>query len=148
MAIWQYHITVVPQEEIKSFFNGESFISNEDIENINWCKYRNIKANDFVDLEKLFPQQKSWTSNIILYGSEGSNCIEILLSNDVIEEITIRIDLRNYNQNDIKFICDFFEKHHCLFIDYKGKIIRPSINQIIYEIENYDLYKDFLRKTM
>jgi len=147
MAIWQYHINVVPEEEIKSYFKSQDFIRGEDIENIDWWKYRDLEIKQFIDLEKLFPPQKSWSDEIIIYGKEDSNCIELLLSkNKKIEEISIRIDLREENQNIIELICNFFEKHHCLFLGFKGKIINPNIDQLISEIKNYNVYSDFLEK--
>lgn len=147
MAIWQYHITVVPQEEIESYFNNKSFVKIEAIESIDWWKYRKMEINQFIDLENLLPVKKSWSNDIILFGSEESNCIEVLMSNNKVEEISIRIDLRADIHNLVDGICIFFGNHNCVFLDYQGKIIIPHTEQFLNEVKKYSAYNDFLRKV-
>lgn len=145
MAIWQYYIMVLPIEEVKSYFGNQNYLNKADVENIDWWKYIDFEKFSFSDLKYLFPLRKSWSNEIMLFGSEDSNNIEIIHSNYKIEGIAIRIDLRDLNRDIIDCICIFFKKNNCFFINYKGKIINSNTTLLIDDIMQYNVYGDFLK---
>lgn len=79
MAIWQYQIFIVPEEEVNSYFKGFICITEEALNEINWWKYRQFDIESFVVFKTILPRNKSWNNEIILFGDEKSNCVEVLM---------------------------------------------------------------------
>ncbi len=146
MAIWQYQFYMVPEEELSSYFKNEDLISYNDLSEIEWWKYRQLDINSLDTFVNLLPQKKSWSKDIIIFGNEDSSCIEILLQNNWIIEISIRIDLRLDYKNFIKLLCEYALNHNCMFLNDKLEILYPNLDSLEKDILNYPLYKAFLNK--
>jgi hypothetical protein len=144
MAVWQYNIFIVPEEEVKSFFGDKSYISFEDLNGVNFWKYQKIDTEDFNVFEEVLPRKRSWSNDIVLFGDESSNCLEILINENKIEEITARIDLRCDYEFFLKFLCDFSLKNDFVFLDNSLKVLYPDYNIMNKEINDYPIYKSFL----
>lgn len=148
MAVWQYQMFLVPEEEINSFFKNQSFIKRDDLNGIDWWKYNEELHLEHFSVFKhlLSTKKRSWSNDIALYGEESSNCIEIILERNKIAEISVRIDLRYSYKEFVRVLCDFAKEHHCTFLNSSLKILAPNINIVTQDIENYPLYKSFLNK--
>ncbi|NWK99581.1 hypothetical protein DM790_01965 [Flavobacterium collinsii] len=146
MAIWQYQFHMVPQEELNSYFKDKDLISYEDLSEIKWWKYRQLDITSFDNFGHLLPRKKSWSKDIILFGSEESSCIEIFLEGNDIIEISVRVDLRLNYTNFINLICDYALNHRCMFLNNKLEILYPSLVVLENDILSYPTYKMFLDK--
>jgi len=144
MAIWQFEIFMVPKEEVHSYFGGTDTISNEAFNEIKWWKYYQPDIEDFDTFQHIIPKGKSWSNDIMLFGDESSNCIEIVVDQSKIDEVSIRIDLRTDYKPLIKLLCDFAQRHKCLFISGSLEVISPDLNELSQYIKNYPKYKAFL----
>ncbi|WP_421829162.1 hypothetical protein [Larkinella sp.] len=146
MAIWQYQLFVIPGEEINSYFGDNLFIDNNALNEINWWKYRQLTINNFNIFKSFLPLKQSWSSDIILFGDESSNCIELLMDNNIIVEISIRIDVRNNYKEFVLALCDFSQKYGCVLLNDTLKILSPIAELIEQDIIIHPLYKSFLDK--
>lgn len=148
MAIWQYQIFIVPEEEINSYFEKDGIISSDALNEINWWKYRQLDITSFDVFKVLFSIRESWTKDIILFGDEGSSCIEILMEEGRIIEISARIDLRYNYKQFVTILCEFAQKNNCTFLNNDLKIISTNTQLIEQDIENYTVYKSFFDKLL
>lgn len=146
MAIWQYQLFLLPKEEIKSYFKNDLFISEDDLNEIDWWKYSELKPMDFSVFSKILPQSKSWSDDITIYGNVDSDCIEVIVENNKIKEVSIRIDLRYSNKQLIADLCKFSEQYSCVFLNIYFKIINPIQELIEDDINQYPVYKSFINK--
>lgn len=144
MAIWQYQIYMIPEEEISSYFKNDKFISYDDFNEIKWWKYRQLNIKSFDLFTDLLPKKDSWSDDIILFGDESSNCIEILKEQDLIIEISIRIDLRLDCKKIINLLCEFTINNNCMFLNDKLEVLHPNVESIKSSIASYPVYKTFL----
>lgn len=48
MAIWQYQLFLVPEEEMTSYFGDEESITLSDFDEIEWWKYRQLDLKQFM----------------------------------------------------------------------------------------------------
>ncbi len=94
MAIWQYKLFILPKEEVISYFENQRTIGEDDFNEIEWWKYRQLTADNFNSLVAQLPQNISWSRDIILFGNTDSNCVELLYENNIAVEVSGRIDLR------------------------------------------------------
>ncbi|RCR65968.1 hypothetical protein [Larkinella punicea] len=146
MAIWQYQLFVVPEEETNSYFGDNLFINNNALNEINWWKYRQLSIDNFNNFKSFLPLKQSWSSDIILFGDESSNCIELLIDNNRIIEISIRIDVRNDYKEFVYALCDFAQTYGCVLLNDTLKVLSSTVKLIEHDIMIHPLYKLFLDK--
>ncbi len=75
MAIWQYHMFIVPEEEVNAYFGKEAFISCNALNGIKWWKYHQLRIENFDIFKSFLTKKGSWTNDIVLFGDESSNCV-------------------------------------------------------------------------
>lgn len=144
MAIWQYKLFAIPEEELKSYFNNIDNISIEAFDNIEWWKYRPYKSINFNSLK--LPFQESWSKDIKQLGDISSDCIETFVQEEKIIEISIRIDLRKNYKPMVEYICEFAQDNSLCFLNDKFKLI-SSIPQVInQDISNHKIFEEFTNK--
>lgn len=119
MALWQFDFYIVPRERCVIVED----LGNEDI--LSW------KQNDISSIEIDFlEKQTSWTKDIVQYGKADETCIQFLYEDEVLEEISCRLDLRSLSKKILKEILDYVEKIGGM-IFYEGKIYAPKLDEII-----------------
>lgn len=144
MAIWQYHMFLIPEEEASSYYPKDNFVPRQALDEIEWWKYRQLGIDSFEAFKDLLSQNKSWSNDIILFGDESSDCIELVVEENKIVEISIRVDLRKKYSLFINTLCEFAQKHKCLILSGELKIIAPNEIAINQDIKSNPAYADFL----
>lgn len=124
MAIWQIDFNVIDKNKKNT---------DEDI-----CYWNNepVGANDVTFLEK----EDSWSKDIIQFGSLESTCIELLLENSRVVEVSIRLDLRTLNRLLLSDVIDYIKRIDAN-IYYNDEIITPSYENICSIIRASDAHK-------
>lgn len=154
MAIWQHKIYLLPKEEIESYFGNKEVhsIDMKDLDSIDWWKYRCLNDEDFDVFSNILKKEDSWSESIIQYGDLESTCIELILEDSKIVEISARIDFTKNNEIFVKKLIDFTIDKDLIILSYskKLKIIYPNEFSLKEEINNskidYNSFLDFLNK--
>ena len=89
MSIWQFHFQLIP---IREEYFSPSILSD--------CNSTEI-------LSKEFPREKSWSENWCLFGNIDETCVKIYRKNSVIEDISVRIDMRSITKSQLSCIIEF-----------------------------------------
>lgn len=142
MAIWQFDCMIVPKNsKKKDCINNDEYISWNGID---------IQEDSFKFLSLYLPLEKSWSNDIKQYGNKDSTCIEIYMSENEIDEIRSRFDLRNISMSLLENIVTFINMiNGAIYIN--GDIIEANMQSIIKSIGDSDSAKfcsnpiDFLR---
>lgn len=93
------------------------------------------------ELSRTFMKEDSWSKAIEQYGSIDSTCIEIGFSeNRVIEDISVRIDLRTVTRHDLQTICSFANQN-ALIVEYNDKEFDPKIDNFIDIFQTTNAFK-------
>lgn len=145
MAIWQYKLFAIPEEELKSYFNNIDNIPIEAFDNIEWWKYRTYKSVNFNSFKEL-SFQESWSKDIKQLGDINSDCVEIFVQEEKIIEISIRIDLRKNYKSMIEYICEFGQNNHLCFLNGEFKLISSIPEVINQDISDYKIFEEFTKK--
>jgi hypothetical protein len=138
MAVWQYKFYLLPRDELDSYFPNQNHITESDFNDIKWWKYQKIMDLDSISM--LLPKRESWSSDIILFGSEDSNCLEILTEAGEIAEISARMDVRKDYLAFLTQLCNFAAKNNCILLNDSLNLFLPD-----FEVTKIEL-KDFERK--
>ena len=135
MALWQVELMIIPKERI---------IENTNVEEINIADLWNgnkIKENSINQVEQVLKRNKSWSEDIVQLGDTSETVIEIVYDNDMIEEITCRLDLRNITKKVVETILNFIDINN-LAVIVNNKIYTNLTKGLIIDIVNEsDAYK-------
>lgn len=97
MAIWQFNLTISPKVDLADQYHK----SNVPIDTP-YDLFSPRKDTEIIDLlDTLLPRYKSWSENILSWGEEAGNRISAYMSNNKIEGISARIDVR---QDPVRFL--------------------------------------------
>lgn len=94
MAIWQYSFSIVPKEDLNAI-GCSQFIEKEKYYSHDFWQNRCTVSEYQTQLNDILPKGSSWSSSITLFGQEDSNNIEIVTNENVIVEMSFRLDFRS-----------------------------------------------------
>ena len=124
MAIWQIDFNVIDKNK-----------KNTDEDICYWNK-EPVGADEVMFLAK----EASWSKDIIQFGSLESTCIELLLEDSRVVEVSIRLDLRTLNKTLLSDVIDYIKRIDAN-IYYNDEIIVPLYENFANIIMASDAYK-------
>lgn len=143
MAIWQFECMIIPNNRKKmDYVDIDKYIS--------WNGLK-IPKDSFEFLSKQLPMEEGWTKDIRQYGNIDSTCIEIYMTENDVDEIRIRFDLRNISMSLLENIVTFINNiNGAIYLN--GNTIEVNMQSIIELIKDSDATifcndpLDFLKK--
>lgn len=86
--------------------------------------------NSLKELKKFLPERNSWCKTYKQYGDIDSTVIEFDVSEEKIDNIYLRIDLRCIKQQQLKEIC-FFSSENDLTMEYEDILYDVNLENFI-----------------
>jgi hypothetical protein len=138
MAIWQWTICMVPKPAIINQF-GEvpQQINLDSFEEVNWWKELSEKelVNFFSSILPDYPQP--WAQFCQSWGSDNEDRITLGIDKDVVEDIEVRVDLRDLNINLLRSLISYCQRNNFLFYTIDtGVFIEPDFDLLLQTILN------------
>jgi hypothetical protein len=164
MAIYQYHVTVIPRQTILRHWNPipnkvqyrDNPEFGDDLINVNW--WDNVNT-DFDNIEKrirTFADQVDWTKRtegMKTFGNNDTNDITISKTDlGQFEGMLFRIDLREIDKRFIDNVIAISKDLDCLLLDSQGNLFEPTNENLADNIKTSNAFKivtnptDFLSK--
>jgi hypothetical protein len=143
MAIWQYTFKVVPQSDLKEL-GVITHLLDEDYNNFIFWRNEHYGVKFFKRLTTILESKPSWSKDIKLYGTEESNCIEIFMDDNVISELTVRIDYRTNYSDLLNQLVEFCTMNSLALIDEDNEVLQLNATSIVYVIQNSSQYKKLI----
>ena len=164
MAIYQYHLTVIPRQTILRHWNPipdklqyrDNPEFGDDLINFNWWDNLNT---DFDDIEKrirTFADQVEWTKRtegIKTFGNNDTNDITISKTElGQLEGVSFRIDLREIDKSFIDNVLTISKDLDCLLLDSQGNLFEPTHENLADKVKTSNAFRfvanptDFLNK--
>jgi len=140
MALWQYTFYILPggfDERMRFENSGEGFDDSQ-----YWLP-KKIKSSFFESIRIFLPERRSWSKNIVLYGNQDSNCVEVLLKEGVVESVSFRLDFISDYFNIVQKIIDFCIMNNLVLLDEDLKIVQLDMNEIQELINNSPQFKQY-----
>ena len=150
MAVYQYYLAVVPEQGIKKRHNKipntigvntETGYFECDAE-IYWKEIQ-IKADNIVPKIDLIVKRADWGNgktsfNWKTYTEKVDNDASIFLDEKTLSimEFSFRADLREKNFAFLKYMIELGKENEWLFMDRKGKLMKPDFEEIKNSIRN------------
>ncbi len=120
MAIWQLTFMLIPENEDFSQYS--------------------LNEKSFSLLSNIFPMRKDTSFYDKFWGDEDSSCVGIFYYNDSIDEINVRIDVRDYTVEQLNAIVNFANANH-LQIFYNAKKIITTLENLQMILTESDAYQ-------
>ncbi len=143
MALWQISFFIIPKGELDSLTllskNQGGLFDDSNY----WCC--NSDPSVFNSLTVFLPLSKSWSDNIIQYGSLDSNVFEVGVRASKIESVSCRIDFRSDYETILKGIVEICLKNRFLILtnDLESMPLNyESINAYILNSPQLIIYND------
>jgi len=135
MAIWQYAFNIIPRD---TAIMGNAKTEREDV--IFWNGY-SVSEDSILKISKSLKPEKSWSDHIKQYGVLDKTCIEFSFEDGVLEEVSVRIDLRNITSELVNEIIDFIRSNDAIILSNEGALFEPSKKEIITMIKSSEACK-------
>jgi hypothetical protein len=141
MAIWQYNFIVIPKSvfdrkdgSLENYLDAEGFLDDESC----WL-FEPVEVDFFEEMKKVLPENKSWSNDIILFGNQDSNRLEVYKneSNQVIS-VSFRIDYTTEYEDILRSIIRFIELNDLAILDENLELLDNNFITIKTHIENSD----------
>ena len=121
MAAWQYTVYIVPKKEVEEKYGVScKVIEKEFLENYaGWQSYPQAKVTQLLSIGYGSPQTASYGP--VLFGNDDSSCVMLITKGNVLEDITIRLDLRDEVKFQIETLLEL-----CYLLD--GVFVSPDLD--------------------
>lgn len=133
MASWQYDLYLLPRKNLsKSALMATLNIRQELLDSL--ISWQNTEMpNDYqLFLDSCLQRYKSWDNTSLSWGSEEGNFINISFCGDKIEEVIVRLDMRNFDSGLLEKIIFFSKWCDCVMLLMEWmEIIEPEYQLII-----------------
>jgi hypothetical protein len=136
MAIWQWNMHIVPEKEVnKHFPTKPEYLDLEWFESIRWW----LDVNEmelrtfFNDLLPSYNDPRAKNSSI--WGDVASDTIQISFEDGRIEDIWIRIDLRDLNLDLLDCLVSYSKaKNFLIYATESKRFLKPVLSEVVEEI--------------
>ena len=133
MAVWQFDLQLIPYQIVPDAPDCiESAMTDDGLDTTNWWlaiqpndDYRQIIADAFSPLD-------SWCSEILRWGDENNVLVEACISDDKLEGIGIRVDVRNVDGDSIARMTQLAAELDCqIYVMENQQIVTPDVNSFL-----------------
>ncbi|MEM7183723.1 MAG: hypothetical protein AAF518_22635 [Spirochaetota bacterium] len=136
MAIWQYTFRIIPKGSFDNGIFQPKYSQDGLIEDDIYWERVPTKKDFFYDIGKVLPIGSSWCEDILLFGSEDSNCFEVLYENNYAVSVSFRVHFTIEYEFFLRHVLDFIRFNNLLLLDGQHEIIEPDYLSIKHLMEN------------
>jgi len=167
MAIWQFHIYLIPKPSLLQKYNSipdsleikteewedytQNITTNEDVPfedamTIQWWKPLNLNFEALLPMVQPFGDVQEWTktsNGLKKFGdAEGSDIsVSYDTQTNIVEEVSCRIDVRADNLFYINQLLSLADRFDCMLMDSNGELYLPTINKLMEKIRASNAYR-------
>jgi hypothetical protein len=137
MATWQFTLFLVPAAELGT--PGETLPARISVERLraeDWWRSATPPEDLAVRLDAFLPRRGTWTSDMLGWGTDDGNRVDVLSHNGRLEEIQVRLDARDVDVGLIERLAELARYSQGVFITEEGEITTPTVAQLIRELES------------
>ncbi len=142
MAIWQFHLNLIPRDVlIEACGEIPSTLSEDLLENLPHWDNSNFKDREAQILKKYLTQKKSWSESIELWGTEESHCVELIYDEGKVAEVSIRLDLRSFDKRLVTLVRELGTLYDAVGINEYSEVFQLEKSNLKAEIEKSKAFR-------
>lgn len=137
MATWQFDLYLIPIGRLVRADGGlPARIDVGELRSSDWWLEQSLPADYQARLDVFLPRRPTWTHELIGWGAESSNRVDVFLSEDRVEEVHVRIDAREIDNAFLDGLAGFASDCGAVFVTEEGEVVLPDSAAISKEVEN------------
>ena len=117
MAIWQFQCNIIPARMNIDGLSRDELIS-----------WKGVPQP--LHKIKFLEEEKSWSKDIIQYGKLDETCIEFMYVDNILDEISCRLDLRSLTKTNFILLIEYVKEIGAIFL-VGDKIYSPQIEEML-----------------
>lgn len=131
MATWQFDSIVVPRKTVLNKFPVvPQKLDMEEFSSIDWWSGVDVSKATIHRIAPLSKSKKNLIEGVETWGEEEGNRIDVVYSKkDKVEEIIVRVDVREYSEKFIIDLIGFLNELDCLIITESNSVLDPKATQ-------------------
>jgi hypothetical protein len=134
MAIWQFSVYLIPCSWAEEHeFDSESLFNKDEFSTKSIWDSVQLEDNFQERIERVLPKAESWSDELLLWGDQEKNDIQIWFKERIDEGILVRIDLRKDPMIFIREIVQLAQYLDCAFFFPELRVISESTETKIIE---------------
>ena len=129
MATWQFTIEFIPRDWAKDNMSNVQELYDSDGYSTEVAWKKDQPVTDFVAiLSEVLPVSESWHKDLLTWGDVKSHDIQVWYENQMVKNITLRLDLKqNFNNLLINIVKAAIKLNCMFFIPEKESIVEPNV---------------------
>jgi hypothetical protein len=134
MAIWQYDMRVIPRSGLSRWLSSAvsipEQIDEESLEKVDW--WQGVDSDAVARaLSSLLPRHSTWDAKALSWGSYEGHRINLRVSEDRIEELTVRVDVRSLSDDFVPCLLRVLGSLDCLIVSAETRrVLEPFPEQL------------------
>src|SRR5262252_1733596 len=143
MATWQFDLYLLPRQKIiEKYSSAPTQVSAEEYIAVDWWSGITLPGTYDLMLGSFLPKYISWNKNASTWGDEKSDLISIIIENNALTEVLVRIDASKLDIGFLEKVVHFAKLCDCLLLlDESRKLIEPDPLSLNCEIKRSNAYK-------
>jgi hypothetical protein len=151
MALYQYTFYLVERKSLEDLSAAREFIEGVSFNEEPYWIYNHRLKSLFWEVDGILEKNKSWSTEIDLYGIQDGNCLEVSFdAAGYITSASFRIDFRNHSENILDKIVAFCIIKDLAIIDAQNLNVLAPDHKLIYNIikssKQWKTYYSFMSK--
>lgn len=132
MAVWQYDLIAVPRDVMVARLGRLPIaVSVAEMNSLRAWADRQPHIGFQDDFSRWRPKAKSWSQDLLIWGSEESNRIDVSVRAGRVEHIEFRVEIRSLNINFIETIAVFCRRSNCVLVSAHSLSVIDPLRQNI-----------------
>jgi len=123
MALWQFKTCFVPRD----FIGERKSLTEQEYEDGVWHGTLQPPADFQVRLSALLPPRKSWADELLQWGEQDGDLIEVWMEGGMVDDIGARFDCRNLNARFIRQIFDLSHEWGFRLVYQRHLSVMPDV---------------------
>ncbi len=148
MAVWQFDAYLVPRVSVTSS-TGQMLdrVSERAFDSARWWNEIALPPGYAEVLSTLLPRGQHWSRDVEFWGREDADCISVTRCGDAVDELRVRIDVRNINYLFIDRIADVARRWDCVFLTEDLEVVPAASNALQKQLRDSSAYRYLLDPT-
>jgi hypothetical protein len=135
MATWQFDCLLVPRDTWHCNPGDPSTLFQEGAAPF-WSAWSGPAVRR--ELQGLGPPTPTWTNSIVLWGEEDKTCVSLDLEGDVVEDLRVRVDMRQPKTDLLMALLAIAQRQGWLLITENREVLEPDAGAIARAAEASD----------
>ena len=137
MATWQFDLFVIPRNRIQQLGCAEKLDADCYDQHEWWDS--SVSPQDVSErIDMVLKRGSSWSRDILMWGTEDGNRINLCVKENVISELLVRLDLRDISRIVVNEIVRLAADLNCIFCTSDWKLIEPVVGPLVEAIAKSD----------